>query len=109
MAHGKLVGVITLICSSGPRRYGLRDVRIAEELAQRAALSIENARLFSEVQRAVKIREDVLAVVSHDLKNPVATIETDSRIYFAALTRLMPTKSRNSPARFSVRPTKWIR
>ena len=81
MAHGKLVGVITLICSSGPRRYGLRDVRIAEELAQRAALSIENARLFSEVQRAVKIREDVLAVVSHDLKNPVSTMKLVAHIF----------------------------
>jgi signal transduction histidine kinase len=49
-------------------------VRLAEELAQRAALAIVNARLFREAQRAVKIREDVLAIVSHDLKNPVGTI-----------------------------------
>jgi PAS domain S-box-containing protein len=75
IAHGKLVGVITFICSSGSREYGPREVRIAEELALRAAISIENARLFSEAQRAVKIREDVLAVVSHDLGNPLTAIE----------------------------------
>jgi PAS domain S-box-containing protein len=75
IAHGKLVGVITFIGSSGSQEYGPREVRIAEELARRAAISIENARLFSETQRAVKIREDVLAVVSHDLGNPLTAIE----------------------------------
>ncbi len=74
LAHGNLVGVIALISASSSRLYRQADVRLAEELAQRAALSIANARLFSEVRRAVKTREDVLAIVSHDLKNPVTTI-----------------------------------
>ena len=75
LAHGKLVGVITFLSSSGSRLYRPADVHIAEELAQRATLSIENARLFAETHRAVKTREDVLAVVSHDLRNPLTTIE----------------------------------
>ena len=75
LAREKLLGVIALVSSSQSRLYGPTDCRLAEELARRAALSIENARLFSEAQRAVKTREDVLAVVSHDLKNPLATIE----------------------------------
>jgi signal transduction histidine kinase len=75
LAREKLVGVIALVSSSKSRLYGPPDVRLVEELARRAALSIENARLFSEAQRAVKTREDVLAVVSHDLKNPLANIE----------------------------------
>jgi len=75
LAHERLVGVIALVSSSKSRLYGPADVRLAEELARRAALSIENARLFSEAQRASQIREDVLAIVSHDLKNPLATIE----------------------------------
>jgi PAS domain S-box-containing protein len=74
LARGKLVGVISLVSSSTSRVYGPADVRLAEGLAQRAAVSIENARLLREVQRAVKIREDVLAVVSHDLKNPVTAM-----------------------------------
>ncbi|HET9220108.1 MAG TPA: HAMP domain-containing sensor histidine kinase [Terriglobia bacterium] len=75
LAREKLLGAIALVSSSQSRLYGPTDCRLAEELARRAALSIENARLFSEAQRAVKTREDVLAVVSHDLKNPLATIE----------------------------------
>jgi PAS domain S-box-containing protein len=75
IAHGKLVGVITLIRSVGSPAYGLRDVRVAEELARRAALSLENAQLFRETERAMKTREDVLAVVSHDLGSPLTTID----------------------------------
>jgi signal transduction histidine kinase len=75
LAHERLVGVIALVSSLESRLYGPLDVRLAEELARRAALSIENARLFLEAQRAVKTREDVLTIVSHDLKNPLATIE----------------------------------
>jgi signal transduction histidine kinase len=75
LAREKLVGVIAFVSSSKSRLYGPSDVRLAEELARRAALSIENARLFAETQRAVKTREDVLAIVSHDLKNPLTTIE----------------------------------
>ncbi len=75
LAHGKLVGAIVLMSCSSDRMYRPADVRLVEELALRAALSIEHARLFAEAQRAVKTREEVLAIVSHDLTNPVATIE----------------------------------
>jgi PAS domain S-box-containing protein len=81
LAHGKLIGVITFLCSYEARSYGPRDVRLAQELAYRSALSIENARLFSEAQRAIKTREDVLAVVSHDLKTPLATIKLVTHIF----------------------------
>ena len=71
----KLLGVISLVSTSASRVYGPDDVTLAEELARRAAFAIENARLLDEAQRAVKSREDVLAIVSHDLKNPVTAIK----------------------------------
>jgi signal transduction histidine kinase len=74
LAHGKLAGVIALLASSSFRAYEPADIRLAEDLAQRAALAIANALLFAEAQRAAKTREDVLAIVSHDLRNPVSTI-----------------------------------
>jgi signal transduction histidine kinase len=74
MVRRKLVGLIALIASTGSRAYRHSDIRLAEELAQRAAFSLENAHLFREAKRAVETREDVLAIVSHDLKNPVSTI-----------------------------------
>jgi PAS domain S-box-containing protein len=75
LKDGRLVAAIVLISCSASRIYGPADLFLAEELARRAALSIDNARLFFEAQRAIKTREDVLAIVSHDLKNPLANIE----------------------------------
>jgi len=75
LKDGRLVAAIVLISCSASRIYGPTDLCLAEELARRAALSIDNARLFFEAQRAITTREDVLAIVSHDLKNPLATIE----------------------------------
>src|SRR5439155_9361285 len=74
LVRGKLVGVMALMSCSVSHFYGPADVRLAEELAQRAAFSIENARLFREAQRAVKTREDVFVIVFHVLKISVATI-----------------------------------
>ena len=74
LSRGNLFGVITVISASASRTYGPADVRLAEELASRAAFSLENARLFGEARSAVKTRENVLAIVSHDLMGPVTTI-----------------------------------
>jgi signal transduction histidine kinase len=73
-ARGNLLGAIVLLSFAPSHAYGPGDLRLAVELAERSALSIENSRLYLEAQRAIKTRENVLAMVSHDLKNPVATI-----------------------------------
>lgn len=74
LAHGKLLGAIALISSSSSRMYGPSDVRLAEELARRAALSIQNARLYRSARRATQARDEILAIVAHDLRNPASTI-----------------------------------
>ncbi|HZZ83398.1 MAG TPA: ATP-binding protein [Anaeromyxobacteraceae bacterium] len=56
------------------RLLGEEERAVAEALAARAALAIENAALYEEAQRAIRLREDVLAVVSHDLKTPLQSI-----------------------------------
>jgi PAS domain S-box-containing protein len=71
-AHGEPLGLVVLISSTG--QYGPADLRMAEELAQRAALSIENARLYHAAGRAVQVRDDVLGIVAHDLRNPLGAI-----------------------------------
>ncbi|HYW13264.1 MAG TPA: ATP-binding protein [Longimicrobium sp.] len=74
VARGRVLGLITLAFSDSGRRYGTAELALAEEMARRAALAIDNARLYGQAQQAVRAREGVLAVVSHDLRNPLASI-----------------------------------
>src|SRR5215831_12983318 len=74
LRDGNIVAAIVLLSCSSSRIYDTADLYIAEELARRAAASIENARLYFLARRAIKSREDILAVVSHDLKNPIMVI-----------------------------------
>jgi PAS domain S-box-containing protein len=69
-----------VFASATPRRYGARDLPLATELGRRAALAIENARLYEAAQRATKARNDVLGVVAHDVRNPLSSIELAATI-----------------------------
>ncbi|HEX6748388.1 MAG TPA: GAF domain-containing sensor histidine kinase [Longimicrobium sp.] len=74
-ARGRVLGAITLAAAvESGRRYRATDVALAEEVARRAALAIDNARLYTLAQAAIRAREAVLAVVSHDMRNPLASI-----------------------------------
>jgi PAS domain S-box-containing protein len=74
IARGRTLGAITLLSSVSQRRFGAQDLVNAEELARRAALAMDNARLYGEAIKAVRARDNVLGVVSHDMRNPLATI-----------------------------------
>ncbi|MBI4475122.1 MAG: GAF domain-containing protein, partial [Acidobacteria bacterium] len=54
IARGRTLGAITLASENPARRYTQEDLNFAEELARRAALGIDNARLYSEAQNALK-------------------------------------------------------
>jgi signal transduction histidine kinase len=74
LASGKPLGVLTLATSSSGRRYDMADLALAADLARRAALVVEHARLFHEAEQATRARDEILAVVAHDLRNPLNTV-----------------------------------
>ena len=74
LVRGELLGVLVLISSTPSRRYGPDDLRLAEALAERAALAIENGRLYQTALHATRLRDEVLGVVAHDLRNPLSAI-----------------------------------
>ena len=74
MAHGRQLGAMSFSSDRPGRRYGENDLVMAEELARRAALAIENARLYSEAREAVRRREEFLAVASHELNTPLTSL-----------------------------------
>ncbi|AKJ01495.1 PAS domain S-box-containing protein [Archangium gephyra] len=74
VARGHMVGALTLVSSGGPRQYDADFVAFAEDVGRRVAMSIDNARLYRETERAVRLRDHIVAVVSHDLRNPLTAI-----------------------------------
>jgi PAS domain S-box-containing protein len=79
-AHGKQLGLLLLISSGSSRKYGPRDLWLAEAIAQRAALSVENALLYRTAMQATRQRDDMLGIVAHDLRNPLQIISTNAAL-----------------------------
>jgi PAS domain S-box-containing protein len=95
LMRGQLLGTITLVSSTPSRLYGPDDLRLALALADRAAVAIENARLYRASVDASQLRDQVLGVVAHDLRNPLSTI----LLHAGTLTRHGPDPERRSQKR----------
>ncbi|MFP2905596.1 AAA family ATPase, partial [Pyxidicoccus sp. 3LFB2] len=86
IARGRTLGVITFIAEVPRRSYGEADLELAQELARRAAVCIDNARLYRASQDAVRLRDDFLSVASHELNTPLTSL----RLMVQSLLRHVP-------------------
>ncbi|MGZ3457130.1 MAG: ATP-binding protein, partial [Archangium sp.] len=75
VARGRKLGVINLAWRQPLSSASLQvEVERARGVADRAAVALDNARLYQEAQEAIRMREDVVAIVSHDLRSPLNAI-----------------------------------
>jgi signal transduction histidine kinase len=75
-ARDRVLGSLVLATTGdSKRRYADRDIAIANEVGRRVSLAVDHALLFRAAEQASRAREQVMAIVSHDLKNPLATIQ----------------------------------
>jgi PAS domain S-box-containing protein len=74
LLRGQPLGALAFASSTPSHVYGQSDLRLAEALADRAAIAIENARLYRASVYATQLRDQVLGVVAHDLRSPLSNI-----------------------------------
>jgi PAS domain S-box-containing protein len=84
-ARGRTLGAITLVFADSGRLYDETDLQTALDLARRAALAVENARLYQEAQEALLVRNHFLSIITHDLRQPVATVKAAGEILRASV------------------------
>jgi len=74
LVRGEVIGSIGVASAKPGRRFGREDLELVQELARRAAIALDNARLYRETQKAVRLRDEFLTAASHELKTPMTSL-----------------------------------
>ncbi|MGQ0504578.1 MAG: ATP-binding protein, partial [Myxococcaceae bacterium] len=77
VARGRFIGSVTF--ASSRWNYDVSNLGCAEELGRRAALAIDNARLYRDAQDAARAREDFLSIAAHELKTPLSSLKLQAQ------------------------------
>jgi PAS domain S-box-containing protein len=98
LGRGRILGAITFVAAEDTT-FDDADLLLAEELGRRAAMALDNARLFREAQEADRAKADFLAVISHELRTPLNAIMGYSDLLDAEISGDLTDKQRRQIGR----------
>ncbi|MCC7370941.1 MAG: PAS domain S-box protein [Chloroflexi bacterium] len=85
--RGRVQGALAMFMSDPLRHFGEEDQDIAVEIARRASLVLENARLYQQANDAIQARDEFLSIASHELRTPVTAISGVAQVALRARQR----------------------
>ena len=80
VARGRTIGALTLACAKAENALSTEDMALVEDLAGRAAIALDNALLVRDIQENDRRRNEFLAMLAHELRNPLAPIRNSLEI-----------------------------
>jgi signal transduction histidine kinase/PAS domain-containing protein/ActR/RegA family two-component response regulator len=79
-SRSKMIGALTFVTAQSGRTYGPGDLAAAEDLAHRAVIAIENASLLEALKDSDRRKDEFLAMLAHELRNPLAPIRNSVEV-----------------------------
>lgn len=80
LARHQVIGALALVAGQSRAPYTAADLLFAEDFAHRLGMALDNALLYRKAERAIRMRDDVLAIVSHDLRTPLGSVLMQAQI-----------------------------
>jgi len=80
IARHKVLGTISFFSTQPDRSFNSTHLRLAEDISSKAGQALSNAALYAEAQKSIEIRENLMAIVAHDLKNPLTSIQLNTSL-----------------------------
>ena len=80
VVSGEIIGLLTFATAESGRTYSEDDLDLAMDLAHRVAIAIENTKLYQALREADRRKDEFLATLAHELRNPLAPIRNSLEI-----------------------------